>query len=90
MLNVPSGHHPDGSGIQKHSAGSHYPFVVGMQEGFRHPWFVMSPSGKVLERYYTCLGAIEGADIRAKFRRDHPGVFSVDGMTSNLSAICND
>jgi len=27
------GHHSDGSSVQKHSAGSHYPFVVGKQGG---------------------------------------------------------
>lgn len=26
------GHHQDGSGVQKHSAGSHYPFIVRVQE----------------------------------------------------------
>ena len=39
-------HHADGSSIQKHGAGSHYPFVVGVQEfstlGFA---YVQSPDG---------------------------------------------
>lgn len=28
-----SGHHPDGSGVQKHSAGSNYPYVVAIFPG---------------------------------------------------------
>lgn len=45
----PIGHHADGSSIQKHSAGSHYPFVVGHVEydhtGDRGCAFVLNPSG---------------------------------------------
>lgn len=39
------GHHSDGSSIQCHSAGSHYPFVVGNREHPFMKWFVMAPDG---------------------------------------------
>ena len=40
------GHHSDGSSIQRHSAGSHYPYVIGKQEGNpAWPWFVICPDG---------------------------------------------
>ena len=39
------GHLADGSSIQRHSAGSHYPMVVGVQEGRDDKWFVMAPTG---------------------------------------------
>ena len=39
------GHCADGSGVQKHSAGSHYPFVVGKYERPNKPWVVMAPDG---------------------------------------------
>lgn len=37
------GHHPDGSGVQKHSAGATYPFVVVATNDGAH---VMQPDGK--------------------------------------------
>jgi hypothetical protein len=42
---MPLGHRSDGSSVQKHSAGSNYPYVVGKQEGAEQPWFVMAPNG---------------------------------------------
>lgn len=39
------GHHADGSGVQKHSAGSHYPYVIGKTNGGEQPWFVLAPNG---------------------------------------------
>jgi hypothetical protein len=41
---------PDGSSIQRHSAGPHYPFIVGMQEHRDGRWFVMDPSGEIVGR----------------------------------------
>lgn len=37
------GHHQDGSSIQRHSAGSHYPYIVGKRES--RGWFVLHPNG---------------------------------------------
>lgn len=39
------GHCNDGSSIQQHSAGSHYPYVIGKTHGGEQPWFVLSPNG---------------------------------------------
>lgn len=64
------GHHSDGSSIQKHSTGSHYPFVVGKQEGQRRPWFVMAPSGKIIDRQVECAVAYENAEHCAKLHRE--------------------
>lgn len=63
------GHHSDGSSIQKHSVGSHYPFIVGYQEGQRRPWFVMDPSGKIIDRQVECAVAYENAEHFASKRR---------------------
>lgn len=60
------GHHSDGSSIQKHSAGSHYPYIVGKQEGQTKPWFVMAPSGDVIERCHTATYAFDFADECAR------------------------
>jgi len=39
------GHLPDGSSIQRHSAGSHYPFiVVGRESEFGLLWGVQAPN----------------------------------------------
>lgn len=40
------GHHSDGSSIQKHSAGSAYPYVIGKRERADLPWFVLAPNGE--------------------------------------------
>ncbi len=43
------GHHSDGSGVQKHSAGPLYPYVIGVRERqredgtFNRSWFVLGP-----------------------------------------------
>jgi len=43
------GHHSDGSGVQKHSAGALYPYVIGVRERqrddgtFARSWFVLGP-----------------------------------------------
>ena len=62
------GHLPDGSSIQRHSAGTHYPYVVGKQEGQRRPWFVMEPSGKVIDRQVEAGVAFENAEHFARQR----------------------
>lgn len=64
------GHLPDGSSIQRHSAGTHYPFIVGKQEGQRRPWFVMEPSGKIIDRQVECRVAFENAEYLARARRE--------------------
>lgn len=64
------GHLPDGSSIQRHSAGTHYPFIVGKQEGQRRPWFVMDPSGKIIDRQVECAVAFENAEYLARARRE--------------------
>jgi hypothetical protein len=48
-----TGHHSDGGGIQNHSAGDHYPYVVFIQgAGFPEMrWGVMHPDGHV--DYFT-------------------------------------
>jgi len=43
------GHHSDGSGVQKHSAGAHYPYVIGKFEKPELAWFVMAPNGALAE-----------------------------------------
>ena len=61
------GHHQDGSSIQRHSAGSHYPYVVGKQEGQDLAWFVLSPEGE-LQRFASARGAFRYADAAAQVR----------------------
>lgn len=39
------GHLPDGSSVQKHSAGANYPYIVGSRERKEMPWFVWAPDG---------------------------------------------
>ncbi len=62
------GHHSDGSSVQKHSAGSHYPYVVGRSESQDRPWFVLTPEGEEAP-FYTATAAFRfaqaAADIRA-------------------------
>lgn len=67
------GHHQDGSSIQRHSAGTHYPYIVGMQEHPGGRWFVMAPSGNVLIRDNSAAAAFEWADEFAKERRYRDG-----------------
>lgn len=59
------GHHQDGSSIQRHSAGSHYPYVVGKQEGQELPWFVLAPSGGI-QRFALGSAAFNFADAAAR------------------------
>lgn len=49
------GHHSDGSSIQNHSAGAHYPYVIGKQNGQELPWFVLSPNGS--QSWFSTAGA---------------------------------
>lgn len=52
-------HHQDGSGIQKHSAGSHYPFIVGVQEhveGNTGYAYVQAPNGDEIAAFPYDLG----------------------------------
>lgn len=65
------GHLPDGSSIQRHSAGTHYPFIVGKQEGQLRPWFVMDPSGQIIDRQVECWVAYENAEAMAESRRQN-------------------
>lgn len=64
------GHMADGSSVQKHSAGSHYPYVVGKREGNPiYPWFVICPGGQELG-FSKGEAAFEWAEIVAKVRRE--------------------
>ena len=70
------GHHSDGSSIQRHSAGSHYPYVVGKRAGVVTPsvlcWFVLHPDGR--EDYFDeGVIAFIHADDLALSRRERQG-----------------
>tara|TARA_R110000868_G_scaffold252398_1_gene509045 strand:- start:286 stop:573 length:288 start_codon:yes stop_codon:yes gene_type:complete len=52
-------HHQDGSSVQKHSAGSHYPFIVGVQEhveGNTGYAYVLAPDGNEVAAYAYDMG----------------------------------
>lgn len=54
-----AGHMPDGSSIQRHSAGSHYPFIVRIQEHRAEGWGfadVLGPSGDIQSTYAYPIG----------------------------------
>lgn len=59
------GHHQDGSGVQKHSAGSQYPYVIGRYHGGELPHFVMAPDG-TKARFATGVAAVRFANEAAK------------------------
>ena len=59
------GHCNDGSSIQKHSAGSHYPYVIGKTHGGTQPWYVQSPNGDVA-RFTLGDAAVAFAENAAK------------------------
>lgn len=59
------GHHADGSSVQKHSAGSHYPYVIGKTHGGERPWFVLSPNGETI-RFTLGDDAVYFAENAAK------------------------
>ena len=59
------GHCNDGSSIQKHSAGSHYPYVIGKTHGGEQPWFVQSPNGDIV-RFTLGDSAVAFAENAAK------------------------
>lgn len=64
------GHMPDGSSVQRHSAGSHYPYVVGAkqtEEGLR--WFVLTPDGVKMHGYWRAEDAFDAAEACAKAHR---------------------
>jgi hypothetical protein len=65
MTTTYQGHHSDGSSIQRHSAGSHYPYVVGKQEGVELPWFVLSPAGAT-NTFATGTAAFKFAESAAR------------------------
>lgn len=53
------GHHQDGSSIQRHSAGSHYPFVVRIQEHahMQEGWAdVLHPHGFIRRSFRFTVG----------------------------------
>ena len=60
------GHHSDGSSIQRHSAGPHYPFVLGMQDRPEGKWFVMAPSGDIVHRTHSYDEACDHAIALAR------------------------
>lgn len=64
-MSVYQGHHSDGSGVQKHSAGSHYPYVIGKYERPTFGWFVMAPNGAIAE-FQTGVAAARFAEQAAK------------------------
>lgn len=62
----PSGHLPDGSGIQRHSAGDYYPYVVEAKQtpaGLR--WGVFGPR-MPRETCEHCYGSAREAQISAR------------------------
>lgn len=59
------GHHADGSSVQKHSAGSHYPYVIGKAHGGEQPWFVLAPNG-AQANFTTGKAAVAYAENAAK------------------------
>jgi len=59
------GHHSDGSGVQKHSAGAHYPYVIGKYGRTEFGWFVMAPCGAIVE-FQTGNAAVRFATQAAK------------------------
>lgn len=65
---APVGHQADGSSIQNHSCGSHYPYIVGKQEGQLRPWFIMDPSGEIKWRFMEASVAFEAAEHLARRR----------------------
>jgi hypothetical protein len=72
------GHHPDGSSIQKHSAGGGYPYVLGMREveGERY-WLVIGPGIEGELRFVT-HGAAEKAIGRLQAVRDNPDAWAFE------------
>ncbi len=62
------GHQADGSSIQNHSCGSHYPFIIGSYHGGERKHFVWTPSG-IEVRFKTGLEAIQWANKMAEARR---------------------
>lgn len=66
------GHLPDGSSVQKHSAGSCYPFIVYGQETTKGLKFgIISPNGRQTGAYLSCARACEVADAWAETMRKH-------------------
>lgn len=55
------GHCADGSSVQKHSAGAHYPYVVGKYERQTNAHFCMAPDGS-MTYHQTGLQALETAE----------------------------
>jgi len=51
------GHLPDGSSVQKHSAGANYPYIVGCRERADQAWFVWAPNGTEAT-FQTCRAAM--------------------------------
>ncbi len=72
------GHHPDGSSIQKHSAGGGYPYVLGMREveGQRY-WLVIGPGIEGELRFVT-HGAADHAIGRLLAVRDNPDAWAFE------------
>ena len=64
------GHQADGSSIQNHSCGSHYPFVVGAYHCGPLLHFVLYPDGQ-MRRFNTGLEAIRFARALAEAKRSH-------------------
>ena len=62
------GHQADGSSIQNHSCGSHYPYVIGSRHSGVRKHFVWTPSG-IEVRFETGLEAIQWANKMAEARR---------------------
>lgn len=62
---MPLGHHSDGSGVQKHSAGAQYPYVVGKRNSDTMSWFVMAPNGDT-QPFQTGQAAMNFACAAAK------------------------
>jgi hypothetical protein len=90
------GHLPDGSSIQRHSAGPAYPFVVFAQEGRKSlVWGVMAPSGEALCTTDSAVEAQQLAEELAARRRSVEaacafcGLRTEDACDEPPAALCS-
>lgn len=66
-----AGHNPDGGGVQLHSSGSQYPYVIGSRHGGDMRHYVLDPAGAE-QPFATGLGATKFANAAAKVRSLEP------------------
>ncbi len=66
-----AGHNPDGGGVQLHSSGTQYPYVIGSREGGDLKHFVLDPAGAE-NHFATGIGAAKYANAAARVRNIQP------------------